>query len=124
LTNWRKSFGETDGVETQLFLSELQAALQAPGGSLMAIGTMRSDFLSEFQKHPKLSRLPYEAVHIGPMSVENFAEVIEGPANVAGLRLGPGLTTPWLRTRRTRTPCPCWHFPYASFSIDTAVMVY
>src|SRR6185295_12646756 len=85
-------FGETDGVETQLFLSELQAALQAPGGSLMAICTMRSDFLSEFQKHPKLSRLPYEAVHIGPMSVENFAEVIEGPANVAGLRLGPGLT--------------------------------
>ncbi len=103
-------FGESDGAETQSFLSELLGALQAPSGSLMTIGTMRSDFLSEFQQHPELSRLPYEAMHIGSMPVEGFAQVIEGPAQVAGIRLGPGLTQALVEDAKNQDALPLLAF--------------
>ena len=103
-------FGEADPIETHAFLSVLKAALQTSNGSLMTIGTMRSDFLSEFQKHPELSRLPYEAMHIGPMSVEGFAQVIEGPAEVAGIRIGYGLTQALVNDANSRDALPLLAF--------------
>ena len=53
---------------------------------------MRSDFLGAFQDHPALVGLAAELFPVGPMTAAGITDVIEGPAAVAGLELGTGLT--------------------------------
>jgi hypothetical protein len=87
------------------FLALLRAALEPAGRGLMALATMRSDFLGEFQQHPALQdqaggfahHFPYEAVPPDRMPLRNVPQIIEGPARLAGLRLDDGLVQAMLR---------------------------
>jgi WD40 repeat protein len=92
IDQFEELFGASDSAATRAFLAALTPALQDARAALMVIGTLRSDFLSAFQKSPELARVPYEAMHVGPIGKEDFARVIEGPADVAGVGLGAGLT--------------------------------
>jgi hypothetical protein len=80
------------GDTADAFFTMLAQVQHDAGSGLVTIGTMRSDFLSEFQRRQQLAPLEYEAMHLGSISVDAFVRVIEGPAEVTGLRLGPGLT--------------------------------
>jgi hypothetical protein len=79
------------------FLRLLQAALEVADRQLMAVATLRSDFLGEFQSHPVLqdSEYPhhfrYRAVPVDPMPLRNFPAIIQGPARLAGVQLDDGL---------------------------------
>jgi WD40 repeat protein len=74
------------------FLALLRALVEARSGSIVVIGTLRSDFLGSFQNHTALRGLTYEPIDLPQLSVDAFAEVIEGPARLAGLELEAGLT--------------------------------
>jgi phosphopantetheinyl transferase (holo-ACP synthase) len=80
------------GIGGDPFLAFLRQAMQDTSGRLVVLATLRSDFLGTFQCHPKLLGLPVDQFLVGPMEVEGYTQVIEGPADVAGLTLEPGLS--------------------------------
>ena len=83
--------GRSEPHPSARFLRLIRAAVEAPETPLLLLGTMRSDFLGVFQKHPALLDFRFEALSVGPLSPEDTAQIIERPAEVAGLQLGPGL---------------------------------
>src|SRR5262249_3777885 len=60
------------------------------GRGLVLLGTLRSDYLAEFQMHEPVRALSYEPIHLKSSQVDVRA-VIEGPARIAGIELQPGL---------------------------------
>ena len=69
------------------FLNLLRAITVQSQGPVMVLGTLRSDYLAAFQQHPAVRGLSFESLSMGPMAIENIAEVITGPARVAGFDL-------------------------------------
>jgi WD40 repeat protein len=93
-----------------LFLAFLRGAMQDTTGRLVVLATMRSDFLGTFQCHRKLLGLPFEDLKLGPMEVEGYTKVIEGPAEVAGLTLEPGLSERLVADTQTGDALPLLAF--------------
>lgn len=121
-------FGYTPSEAATRFLRLLRAGLEVGGRRLMAIATLRSDFLGEFQNHPVLqdSEFPhhfrYRAVPVDPMPLKSFPEIIQGPARLAGLQLGDGLVEAMMSDTATRDALPLLAFTlrrlYERFSND------
>jgi hypothetical protein len=90
-------FGYSPPEAATRFLRLLRATLEASDRQLMAVATLRSDFLGEFQNHPVLQdneyphHFRYQAVPVDPMPLRNFPAIIQGPARLAGVRLDDGL---------------------------------
>ena len=80
-----------DSAIATRFCRLLRRATEPPGNPFVVICTLRSDFLGELQDHPAMQGASYESLLLGRMGPAEFAQVIEGPARVAGLDLGPGL---------------------------------
>jgi WD40 repeat protein len=77
--------------EVERFLPFLASLLRSPGNRLLVLGTLRSDFLGTWQQQPSLQGIPFESLPVGPMAQEALAQVIAGPAQVAGIELAEGL---------------------------------
>jgi hypothetical protein len=92
------------------FLPLLRAALEAEDSPLMAIATLRSDFLGAFHEHPALQRIAFESLWVGRMGPETMAQVIEGPAKVAGMALEPGLAQAMVHDTKTDDALPLLAF--------------
>jgi hypothetical protein len=92
------------------FLRLLRAILDAPSPALLTLATLRSDFLGAFQTHMAGQPLAYEAIFLRPMAVADFAQVIAGPATVAGLELEPGLEQAMVVDTATDTALPLLAF--------------
>lgn len=73
------------------FLLLMKTALEVNNSPFMAIGTLRSDFLGAFQEHPALEGNAFETLTVGRMGPQEIAQIIEGPAKVAGIELEQGL---------------------------------
>jgi WD40 repeat protein len=96
-------FGSVPLEIGKTFLQFLGASLSAGDRHLMAVGTLRSDFLGIFQDQVSLldpayrrglSHLP---IPVQPIPVERYADLIEGPANRDGIVLEGGLVQKLLR---------------------------
>lgn len=98
------------GAGAQQLLPLLEAALNAPGSPLMVISTLRSDFLGDFQLNPAAITLGFENLQLGPMPKERLFKVIEGPAEMAGLRLEAGLTQALIEDTETNDALPLLAF--------------
>jgi formylglycine-generating enzyme required for sulfatase activity len=84
---------EVKSTEADDFLSALAALLKAEGGRVVILATLRSDFLGNLQLHPsRLDQLAGDLIPLGPMDVDGFRQVIEGPAQRVGVRLETGLS--------------------------------
>lgn len=109
-------FGYTPAEAASRFLRLLRAALEFGGRRLMAVATLRSDFLGEFQNHPALQdseyaqHLRYRALPIDPMPLRSFPEIIRGPARLAGLELEDGLVEAMVGDTGTRDALPLLAF--------------
>ncbi len=103
-------FGYGSDDEARRFAQLLAAALGAGGARLMALATMRSDFLDRFQTHPGLRDLDYETVTVDPMSTRHLPAIIEGPAEVAAITLGPGLVAAMVADTATEDALPLLAF--------------
>ena len=90
-------FSYTPAGAAERFLRLLRAALEPGDRRLMVLATMRSDFLGSFQSHPALQdkefghHLRYRALTVDPMPLRSVAEIIRGPARLAGLEVDDGL---------------------------------
>jgi len=109
-------FGYSPPEATTRFLRLLRAALEAADRRLMAMATLRSDFLGEFQNHPVLqdSEYPhhfrYQAMPVDPMPLRNFPAIIQGPARLAGVQLDDGLVEAMAKDTGTRDALPLLAF--------------
>ena len=73
------------------FLPLLRQMTADPHGPVFMLATLRSDFLGAFQTHPALQGVVYEPIHLAQIGLGDIAQVIEGPAQVAGIALESGL---------------------------------
>ena len=109
-------FGYTDSEPATRFLRLVRAGLETADRRLMAIATLRSDFLGDFQNHPALQdsdyphHFRYRAVPVDPMLRGSFAEIIQGPARLAGLQLADGLVQTMVDDTGTRDALPLLAF--------------
>ena len=79
-----------DSAESAFWLS--LSRLLAPGDTpFMAIATLRSDFMGDFQKRSARNAARFGSFPIEPMSPEDLREVIVWPCRVAGIAIEPGL---------------------------------
>ena len=92
------------------FLAFLCAALDREDSSVMALATLRSDFLGSFQEHPSIRGLRVELLPVPQMETDNIASVIEGPAQIAGLEIGPGLVQAMISDTKTSDALPLLAF--------------
>lgn len=92
------------------FLRLLRAMTAAPDGPLVVVATLRSDFLGAFQTHPALQGVAYEPIHLPQIALADIAQVIEGPARVAGIELEPGLAQAMVADTATDDALPLLAF--------------
>ena len=84
---------DAKSTEADDFLSVLAELLKLEGSRVLILATLRSDFLGSLQLHPsRLESLAGAPILLGPMDVDGFRQVIEGPARRVGLRLDTGLS--------------------------------
>lgn len=96
--------------EGDRFLAFQRAVLDGEDSRFMVLATLRSDFLGSFQDHPVMRGLRVETFAVPQMSVDDFASVIEGPARISGLELGPGLTQAMINDTKTADALPLLAF--------------
>ena len=96
--------------EGNQFLAFLRAVLDREDNSFLVFATLRSDFLASFQDHPAMRGLRVGTFPVPQMQVDDFASVIEGPAKIAGLELGPGLVQAMIGDTKTSDALPLLAF--------------
>ena len=87
-----ESFDARQQENAAALLGVLRAALEMPQSPLFVLATLRSDFFGHFQSHPTLQQLDVEQIAVGSVPIDRFPQLIEGPAQLAGLDLESGLT--------------------------------
>ncbi len=92
------------------FLHLLRGALETEHSPLMALGTMRSDFLGLFQRNGALLGMDFESLSVGPMSVDGMRRVIEEPAKLGAIELEKGLADSLLEDTETPDALPLLSF--------------
>ncbi len=96
--------------EEDRFLAFLGSVLDREDSHLLVLVTLRSDFLGSFQDHPAMRGLRVEPFTVPQMEVDEFTSVIEGPARIAGLELGPGLVQTMISDTKTADALPLLAF--------------
>ncbi len=97
-------------ADSSRFFSFLRAAITSRDSSLRILATLRSDFLGGFQGHAELRELAFESLTVGPMSVDGYAQVIESPAQLAGIELETGLVQAMVEDTETEDALPLLAF--------------
>lgn len=90
IDQFEELLADPSGAGTR-FLALLRHAVDRQGGPLVALGTMRSDFLKELQQDPALAHLQEETLSLGPMAPSGSVEMIAKPAALSGIELEDGL---------------------------------
>ena len=100
------------------FLRLLRASVEAEQSPLTVLGTMRSDFLGLFQRHPELHGVDFESLSLGPMRIDGMRRVIEMPARLAAIEIEEGLTDRLLADAETPDALPLLSFTLAVMCRD------
>ena len=98
------------GGAQALFAPILQAALASPDSPLMAIATLRTDLLADFQHHPATRDLEFDDLRLGPLATDGLIEIVEGPARVADIDLEDGLSDAVVEEAATEDALPLLAF--------------
>lgn len=92
------------------FLVFLRALLDRAKGRVLLLATVRADFLGFFYEFPALQGVRYNTIQVPQMKVDDLALLIEGPAKLAGLELGPGLVQAMIHDTETSHALPLLAF--------------
>ncbi|MBT8079149.1 MAG: TIR domain-containing protein [Gammaproteobacteria bacterium] len=96
--------------DAEIFLRFLRESFEEADSPVVILGTMRSDFLGLFQRHPVLRGVDYESLSLGPMSTQGMRRVIEEPAKLGAVELEPGLTDRLISDTETPDALPLLSF--------------
>ena len=76
---------------------------------MLVLGTLRSDFLGEWQNREPAYQIPYEPFHLDPAALD-FQAVIAEPARFAGIELEGGLIEEMVKDTGTKEALPLLAF--------------
>ncbi len=93
IDQFEELFTATDGADAGRFLRLLSTGLARQHTCLLAMATMRSDALDEFQTARAGHNLAYDVMTVDPMPVDRVPIIVEGPAKVGNVELTPGLVS-------------------------------
>jgi WD40 repeat protein len=82
--------GEGPNDPANRFLKLLKAGIEAEGSPIMALGTMRSDFLGVLQRSAHFQGVGFKSLSVGPMSTQSMHQIIVGPAELGAIELDRG----------------------------------
>lgn len=100
----------SSSAQAEQFMRLVRPVLQDTSAPVLCIATLRSDFLGALQEHPAWRDISLVPVTVEPLSVEGFSAVIEGPAELAGLELEPGLVRAMVADTATQDALPLLAF--------------
>jgi hypothetical protein len=101
-------FGAADPDQAQRFFEILNAALSSDQ-PFIAVMALRSDFLGLLQSAERLTAR-FEEFSLAPMPLARIAQIIEGPARVAGLGIDEALVHQAARDAETEDALPLLAF--------------
>ena len=101
-------FTVAEAAERDRFVAVLAAALQPPL-PVQAVMTIRADAMGSLQSLPELVN-NLDPLPLGPLSLERYREIIEGPARVAGLRVEPAFVERAIHDTGTEDALPLLAF--------------
>ncbi|MEY4808930.1 MAG: hypothetical protein RLZZ206_3319 [Cyanobacteriota bacterium] len=101
-------FTVAEAAERERFVAVLAAALQPPL-PLQAVMTIRADAMGSLQALPELVN-SLDTLPLGPLSLERYREIIEGPGRVAGLKVEPGFVDRAIHDTATEDALPLLAF--------------
>ena len=101
-------FTEADPEQLRRFFTILSAAL-AECASFQVVMTLRSDFLGYLQAAEGLT-VPLQELSLAPLPGERIAEIIKGPAQVAGIELEEAFVQAAIQDARTEDALPLLAF--------------
>ena len=114
IDQFEELLGSATSESAQSFLACLSASLAAAQSlsacPLLVLVTMRSDFVASFQKAAPLQAVETEQFLVNPILVSTFGELIEGPAQLSGLILQPGLVSKIVADASTANALPLLAF--------------
>ena len=82
---------DTRGGSEMSFWLPLSRLLEPNDTPFMAMATLRSDFMGDFQEWSGKSAVRFGSFPVEPMALEDLREVIVGPGRVVGITIEPGL---------------------------------
>lgn len=94
--------------ERERFVTLLAAVLQPPV-PLQSVMTIRADSMGSLQELPELVN-KIETLPLGPLSMDRYREIIEGPARVAGLQVEPAFVERAIHDTATEDALPMLAF--------------
>jgi tetratricopeptide (TPR) repeat protein len=120
IDQFEELLGQTASDEAKAFLawfdeamvSAQQLSLKVP--PLLVLATMRSDFLPAFQQCALQPSVKTFTKLVSPIPVRRFGELIEGPASLVDLKLGPGLVQAIINDAHTDNSMPLMAFTLRS----------
>ena len=101
-------FTVAEAAERERFVAVLAALLQPPL-PLQAVMTIRADAMGSLQALPALVNT-LDTLPLGPLSLERYREIIEGPARVAGLKVEPAFVERAIHDTATEDALPLLAF--------------
>jgi hypothetical protein len=101
-------FTVAEAAERQRFVAVLAAALQ-PSLPLQAVMTIRADAMGSLQALPELGK-SLDPMPLGPLSLDRYREIIEGPGRVAGLKVEPAFVERAIHDTATEDALPLLAF--------------
>ena len=101
-------FTVAEPAERERFVAVLAVALQSPL-PLQAVMTIRADAVGSLQSLPELVN-SLDILPLGPLSLDRYREIIEGPAQVAGLRVEPAFVERAIHDTATEDALPLLAF--------------
>ena len=115
IDQFEELLGQAASEQAQDFLTwfgeAIIAAQQLPAPILIVLATMRSDFLPAFQQCRALQpRVKIFPKLVSPIPVDRFGELIEGPADLVGLKWQPGLVQQIVSDAKTANSLPLLAF--------------
>lgn len=101
-------FTVAEATERERFVGVLSTLLDSTL-PLQAVMTIRADAMGSLQALPQLVNR-FEALPLGPLSLERYREIIEGPARVAGLKAEPAFVERAIHDTATEDALPLLAF--------------
>ncbi|MFK7967393.1 MAG: TIR domain-containing protein [Burkholderiaceae bacterium] len=92
------------------FLDFIRTTIESKDSPITVLGTMRSDFLGAFQRHPQLRGIDFESLSLGPIKSAGMRRIIEEPARLGAIILGDGLVDRLIADTETPDALPLLSF--------------
>ncbi|MES9831408.1 MAG: SUMF1/EgtB/PvdO family nonheme iron enzyme [Candidatus Thiodiazotropha sp. DIVDIV] len=97
-------------LDSSSFLSKIVLLLNSFPRNLFLIGTLRSDYYTEWNSNALTKAIPTEFLDVGPLHHDYFSDIIVGPAKLVGIEIEPTLISTLISDTKSEDALPLLAF--------------